>query len=113
MVKKNRDITAADLAVEAPKKERLTNLNAKDTVSISFRTERILKQRATGVFEDMGLSMSAAINMFLAQSVKEQGLPFQPTARRRKASSASAEKRKDVDDLDNAEYILEELWNEL
>lgn len=112
MVKKTREVTAADLAVEAPKKERLTNLNARDTVSVSFRTERILKQRATGVFEDMGLSMSAAINMFLAQSVKEQGLPFQPTARRKKPASTT-EKRKDVDDLDNAEYILEELWNEL
>ncbi len=112
MAKKTRDIKTADLVTDAPKKERLTNLNAKDTVSVSFRTERILKQRATEVFEDMGLNMSAAINMFLAQSVKEQGLPFQPVARRKKPASTT-EKRKDVDDLDNAEYILEELWNEL
>ena len=81
--------------------------------TVSFRTRQVLKKKAEAVFEDMGISTSAAINMFLAQSVKEQGLPFQPTARRRKASSTSTEKRKDVDDLDNAEYILEELWNEL
>lgn len=112
MAKKSQSLAVDNLATETPKKERITNLNVKDTVSVSFRTERILKRRATEVFEDMGLSMSAAINMFLAQSVKEQGLPFQPAARRKK-NHTTHEKTKDVDDLDNAEYILEELWNEL
>ncbi len=76
--------------------------------TVSFRTRQVLKKKAEAVFEDMGISTSAAINMFLTQVVREKGMPFQPSARKMEAESSTAVKP--VSDMDLA---LEELWNEL
>ncbi len=76
--------------------------------TVSFRTRQVLKKKAEAVFEDMGISTSAAINMFLTQVVREKGMPFQPSARKTEAESSTAVKP--VSDMDLA---LEELWNEL
>lgn len=81
--------------------------------TVSFRTRQVLKKKAEAVFEDMGISTSAAINMFLAQVVREKGMPFQPSAQR-KAENVATGSSKSVDDMDSAGYIaLEELWNEM
>ncbi len=80
--------------------------------TVSFRTRQVLKKKAEAVFEDMGISTSAAINMFLAQVVREKGMPFQPSAK--KVDTGTAGAGKSVDDMDSAGYIaLEELWNEM
>ncbi len=80
--------------------------------TVSFRTRQVLKKKAEAVFEDMGISTSAAINMFLAQVVREKGMPFQPSAKKAETSATSA--GKSIDDMDSAGYIaLEELWNEM
>ena len=50
--------------------------------------------------------------MFLAQVVREKGMPFQPSAQRKTENVAG--NSKSIDDMDSAGYIaLEELWNEL
>lgn len=80
--------------------------------TVSFRTEKLLKEKAEAVFSDLGVSTSAAINMFLKQVVRERGLPFQPSAKQSEGH-ASATKMKD-DSMDGAGYLaLEELWDEL
>lgn len=80
--------------------------------TVSFRTRQVLKKKAEAVFEDMGISTSAAINMFLAQVVREKGMPFQPSAKKVDTNVANASKS--IDDMDSAGYIaLEELWNEM
>lgn len=80
--------------------------------TVSFRTRQVLKKKAEAVFEDMGISTSAAINMFLTQVVREKGMPFQPSAK--KAESGTSANTKSIDDMDSAGYIaLEELWNEM
>ncbi len=80
--------------------------------TVSFRTRQVLKKKAEAVFEDMGISTSAAINMFLAQVVREKGMPVQPSAKKVETGAASASKS--IDDMDSAGYIaLEELWNEM
>lgn len=71
---------------------------ASDTVSMSFRVDRKLKEQADDLFKSMGLNTSAALNIFLTQSVNEDGLPFTPTR------SKAAEKRleaaiKELDDM--------------
>lgn len=48
-------------------------------VGIPTTTMRIdpnLKEKANEVFDDLGLNMSTAVNMFLKAVVREQGLPF-------------------------------------
>ena len=45
-------------------------------VSTSIKIEPALKEESQALFESFGLSLSAAINMFLRQAVREQAIPF-------------------------------------
>lgn len=112
--------TKAKTGVKAPAKKELPSVvkelekssGLTTMTSVSFRTRQVLKKKAEAVFEDMGISTSAAINMFLAQVVREKGMPFQPHAKKMETGAASA--GKGIDDMDSAGYIaLEELWNEM
>lgn len=49
--------------------------------SVSFRIDQELKDKAVDLFEQLGLSLSAAIQVFLRQAVREGGLPFEVTTR--------------------------------
>lgn len=109
MAIKSRGKTGAkSTKVAAPKtevKESLSPAMTKMTV-VSFRTRQLLKKKAEAVFDDMGITTSAAINMFLAQVVRDKGMPFTPSAERKNNQSAETK--------DNAGFIaLDELWDEL
>ena len=47
------------------------------TSAINVQVDSATKQEATAILNDLGLSMSAAINLFLKQVVKRDGLPFE------------------------------------
>ncbi|RRD69347.1 MULTISPECIES: type II toxin-antitoxin system RelB/DinJ family antitoxin [unclassified Desulfovibrio] len=47
--------------------------------NLQIRLDDSLKNQAQAVVQDMGLDLSAAVRLFLAQMVKENGLPFRPT----------------------------------
>jgi DNA-damage-inducible protein J len=49
------------------------------TARIQVRTDAQLKAKADRLFHDMGMDTGTAINMFLAQAVNEERLPFQPS----------------------------------
>ena len=49
-----------------------------DAVNMSFRVNKSLKKQADELFRNLGMNTSVALNMFLTQSVREQGLPFTP-----------------------------------
>ncbi|MBQ9624508.1 MAG: type II toxin-antitoxin system RelB/DinJ family antitoxin [Clostridia bacterium] len=46
------------------------------TVNVTFRVEEKVKKQADALFSDLGLSLSAAFNIFLRQAVREQQIPF-------------------------------------
>ncbi len=46
---------------------------------INIRTEKKVRDEAKKVFQKLGISTSAGINMFLNQVVMEKGIPFTPT----------------------------------
>ena len=52
--------------------------NISNAVNMSFRVDKSLKQQADELFKNLGMNTSVALNMFLTQSVREQGLPFTP-----------------------------------
>lgn len=52
-----------------------------ETVNITVRMERKTRDDATKLFSELGISTTQAINMFLKQAVREQGIPFEVTAR--------------------------------
>lgn len=43
---------------------------------INIRTEENVKRAASQVFDELGMDMSTAINIFLKKSINEQGIPF-------------------------------------
>lgn len=45
-------------------------------VSTNIKIDSELKKEAQRLFDDMGLNLSMAINMFLKQAVREQAIPF-------------------------------------
>ena len=47
-----------------------------DTATISFRTDPAIKREARELYADMGMDLSTAINIFLRQSIRENGMPF-------------------------------------
>lgn len=47
--------------------------------NLQIRIDDALKDQAQTVVQGMGLDLSGAVRLFLAQVVKENGLPFRPT----------------------------------
>lgn len=50
------------------------------TAQISFRIDEDIKQSAENALNDMGLTMSAAITMFLKKVGRERRIPFEISA---------------------------------
>ncbi len=47
---------------------------------VNFRIDDVLKSKVEKTFSAMGLTMSAAINIFLTKVANEQRIPFEITA---------------------------------
>lgn len=45
-------------------------------VSTNIKIDPELKQEAQALFNDLGMNLSTAINLFLRQAVREQAIPF-------------------------------------
>jgi len=58
--------------------------NMSNTINMSFRIDKELKQKADELFKNLGMNTSVALNMFLTQSVREQGIPFMLSMQTRK-----------------------------
>ena len=52
-----------------------------ETVNVTVRMERQTRDDAAKLFSELGVSTTQAINMFLKLAVREQGIPFEITAR--------------------------------
>lgn len=48
-----------------------------ETTNLNIRTEKEIKTAAERIFNDLGLTMTTAINIFLRQSIRENGIPFE------------------------------------
>lgn len=46
------------------------------SVNVTVRIDEELKKQADQLFDDLGMSLSTAFNIFLRQSVREQQMPF-------------------------------------
>ena len=52
-----------------------------ETVNVTVRMERQTRDDSARLFSELGIGTTQAINMFLKQAVREQGIPFEVTAR--------------------------------
>lgn len=56
----------------------MIGMNTSTATRINFRTDLKTKRSAEKLFDDLGLDMTTALNMFLKQAVREQALPIRP-----------------------------------
>ena len=52
-----------------------------NVANVSFRIDSNLKKEADQLFEELGMSMTTAFNIFLRQAVREGCIPFNVTTR--------------------------------
>ena len=45
--------------------------------NLNIRTDKEIKNQAEKIFNELGLNMTTAINMFLRTVVREYGIPFE------------------------------------
>ena len=57
--------------------EMISMANSTTALNVNVNAEN--KEKATSILKNLGLNMSTAINMFLAQIVKRDGIPFEIT----------------------------------
>mgnify|MGYP002919192420 CR=1 FL=1 len=47
------------------------------TTNLNIRTDKAIKDRAEKIFNELGLNMTTAVNMFLKVSIRTHGIPFE------------------------------------
>lgn len=47
-----------------------------EMTNLNIRTEKAIKEQAEAIFNELGLNMTTAINMFLRSTIRERGIPF-------------------------------------
>lgn len=75
---------------------------------ISLRVDDEVKRNAERTFNDIGLSMSTAINIFLKAVVRENRIPFELSADPFYSRENVAELEKRVADINSGKSILKE-----
>lgn len=84
------------------------------TAFIRARTEPGLKERAEAILHELGLTPSAAINMFYRQIVLRQSLPFDVALPGEATLEAMEDARsgRDLIEAETVEELIEELDGE-
>ena len=47
-----------------------------ESTNLNIRTDKEVKAQAEKIFDALGLNMTTAINIFLRQAIRENGIPF-------------------------------------
>lgn len=63
---------------------------ANQTTNISIRMDTEIKEAADALFDELGLSLSAAFNIFVRQCIREGGIPFKITKGKPNAKTIAA-----------------------
>lgn len=87
-----------------------------NSTTTTFRTDIKTKQQAARIFEELGLDMTTAINIFLRAAIREGGFPFEVKLEQPNAATlaAFAEGEAMLSDPNAPRFnSLEELWEDL
>lgn len=89
---------------------------AGNTTNVSIRMDSELKAQAEALFAELGMSLSTAVHIFIRQSLREGGLPFQVKTERpnQETIAAMLEARRIARDPNVKGYTdLDELFEDL
>ena len=53
-----------------------TEVSTMATTNLNIRTDKDIKDQAELIFNELGLNLTTAINMFLRTAIRENGIPF-------------------------------------
>ena len=83
------------------------------TSAINVQVDSETKKKATDILNELGLSMSSAINIFLKQVIKKDGIPFEIT--NSKSNKELIEHLREVEDMKKNpdKYPSYNNWEEL
>ncbi len=86
-----------------------------NTTSVSFRIDTDLKNKADNLFNNLGLNMTTAFNMFLRQSVREGRIPFEVSINVPNSDTVAAmlESLQSLNDPNTKTYNVEDTLTEL
>lgn len=48
-----------------------------ESANLNIRTDKDVKIAAERIFEELGMNMTTAVNIFLRQTIRENGIPFE------------------------------------
>jgi len=61
-----------------------------ETINLSIRMEKELKEQAELLFSELGMNMTTALNIFVRQSVRQGKIPFEITLNRPNAETLAS-----------------------
>jgi DNA-damage-inducible protein J len=76
---------------------------------VSIRLDDGLKERADVLFDELGLNMTTAFNIFVRQTVRQGGIPFDITADPFYGASNMRALRQSIKDADAGKLTAHEL----
>ena len=83
--------------------------------TMTIRTNGEIKKCAAELFNDLGLDMSSAINMFLRECIRKDGIPFEvsrkeiPNRKTRRAIKNAVKGKNMVGPFETVEELMESL----
>ncbi|MBR0488363.1 type II toxin-antitoxin system RelB/DinJ family antitoxin [Candidatus Saccharibacteria bacterium] len=84
-------------------------------ITMTIRTNSDIKRTAAQLFEDLGLDMSTAVNMFLRECIRKDGIPFEvsrkeiPNRKTRRAIKNAIKDKNMVGPFKTVEALMESL----
>lgn len=94
--------------------ERVTMASTND-ITMTIRTNSEIKKTAAALFDDLGLDMSTAVNMFLRECIRKDGIPFEvsrkeiPNRKTRRAIKNAINNKNMVGPFKTVEELMESL----
>jgi len=81
---------------------------------VNIRIDDDLKARADNIFEELGLNMTTAFTIFIRQTIRQGGIPFEITTRKDPFYSAENMKvlRKSIQEAEEGKLTVHELIEE-
>ncbi len=84
-----------------------------DTTNLSIRIDKNLKKQAEELFEELGLDITTAFNIFIRQAIRQGKIPFEISIDPFYTVTNQARLKESIEDLKAGNGIVEKTLEEL